>query len=445
MRVRFNLKNMKKIKLVLFLLFFVVVNSCEGSDDLTPEPIIDKTPPTAPANLIATNTTHTKTDLNWTRSSDDTVVKEYLIYKDGVNLYKSSTNSYSVKELIANTSYSFKVKAKDIAGNESKSSNVIQITTIKNDPVVNYESGDIENYLGDFIDNSPDNSGNDYVIPSTSQIETWDSIIDAILSDDISEAVQKSSEMNYQITEFTDTSLNPNQVFYILEEKSPSVNNWGTFAFSKTPELEQLIIQAPHSKYDTNTGKEALYCFKNNVAKAIFINGTHRCNSSNLSSCSGTTSACGSTDSFRVSDMAHNTISMYQKTTENLFANISNSVFVQLHGFGKQSSDPYVIMSNGTRETPSIDYATLIKDALFLVDNTLTFKLAHIDTNWTRLIGFTNTQGRLINNSDDFCSTSATSTSGRFIHIEQEKSKLRENEEVWVKMSNALKVVFEQD
>ena len=128
--------------------------------------------------------------------------------------------------------------------------------------------------------------------------------------------------------------------------------------------------------------------------------------------------------------------------TENLFTNISNSVFIQLHGFGKKSTDPYVIMSNGTQITPPTDYATLIKDALLIEDNTLTFKLAHIDTDWTRLRGFTNTQGRFINESTDPCSNSATATTGRFIHIEQEKSKLRDSATEWMKMSNALKAVF---
>ncbi len=212
--------------------------------------------------------------------------------------------------------------------------------------------------------------------------------------------------------------------------------------FSKTPTRNNLIIQAPHSKYDTNTGKQAVYCFKNTVAKALFINGTHRCNSNIFSSCSGTTSVCGSNDSYRISDLAHNTNTMFQKTTENLFNTISNSVFVQLHGFGKKSTDPYVILSNGTRKTPSADYATLIKDALLVEDNTLTFELAHINTSWTRLIGFTNTQGRMINNSSDYCNASATSTTGRFIHIEQEKSKLRGDENDWIKMSNALTNVF---
>ena len=99
-------------------------------------------------------------------------------------------------------------------------------------------------------------------------------------------------------------------------------------------------------------------------------------------------------------------------------------------------------MSNGTAETPGTDYATLIKDALLEEDNTLTFKIAHIDTDWTRLRGFTNTQGRFINSSPDPCRISATETSGRFIHIEQAKPKLRQNATGWAKMSNALGTVF---
>lgn len=303
-------------------------------------------------------------------------------------------------------------------------------------------SGNIENYIGNTIDNMPGSSGDNYVIPNASELNKWSIIIDFILIENLIEARSNADEFNYQVTEFTDTSITPNQVFYILEEKNTQFNYWGTYVFSKTPTRNNLIIQAPHSKYDTNTGKQAIYCFKNNVARAVFINGTHRCNSDSFSTCSGTTTACGSSDNYKMSDLAHTTTSMFQKTTENMFNSISNSVFVQLHGFGKRSTDPYVIMSNGTRETPVIDYADLIKEALIEQDNTLTFKLAHKDQNWTRLIGFTNTQGRMINGSPDYCNTSATSTSGRFIHIEQEKSKLRNDEVGWAKMSNALSNVF---
>lgn len=304
------------------------------------------------------------------------------------------------------------------------------------------ETGDLEDYIATKISNAPGSSGNDYVIPTSTNLTSWNAVIDAILVNNISAARTNAASLNYQVTEFTDTSLSPNQIFYVLEEKSSQTNYWGTYVFSKTPTRNNLVIQAPHSKYDTNTGKEAVHCFKNLVAKALFINGAHRCNNSDSSSCSGTTSACGVSDAFRVSDLAHNTVSVFQKTTENIFNTITNSVFIQLHGFGKKSTDPYVIISNGTRTTPTMDYAAQLKSALFAVDNNLTFKLAHIDTGWTRLIGFTNTQGRLINNSDDYCNTSATTTSGRFIHVEQEKSKLRADVNGWAKMKTALSNVF---
>jgi hypothetical protein len=68
--------------------------------------------------------------------------------------------------------------------------------------------------------------------------------------------------------------------------------------------------------------------------------------------------------------------------------------------------------------------------------------LAHIDTNWDRLRGFSNTQGRFINGSSNPCSVSASATSGRFIHLEQEKTKLRQDAAGWEKMNMALSNVF---
>ena len=307
-------------------------------------------------------------------------------------------------------------------------------------------TGNIETYVGGLIDNAPGSSGNDYTVPTTVQLITWNTVIDFLLADDLASARSTANGLNYQVTEFTDTTLSPNQVFYILEEQSPQSNYWGAYVFSKTPKRGNLIIQAPHIKNDTNTGKQAVYCFKNNLGRALFIGGTHRCNNSTASSCSGTTTTCsGSSDPYRVSDMAHNTQSVFQKTTENIFTYFPESVFIQLHGFGWSSGDPYVIMSNGTRETPAVDYATLIKDALFVEDNSLTFELPHINTSWNTLIGFTNTQGRLINYSVDNCTSSAEGTTGRFIHVEQELTKLRANSTAWQKMSNALASVFIED
>ena len=433
---------MKRILLNILLLLFVACSS-GGDDDSPPINNADTTPPSVPGNLVSSNITETTLDLNWGASTDNVGVQTYLVFKDDSNLVSTTFTSRSIGNLEPNTNYTFKIQAKDVAGNVSGFSNEVSITTVAVTAELQFESGNIESYIGNKIDNVPGSSGNNYSVPSANQLNTWGDIIDAILTENIDLAVGKSAEVNYQIKEFTDTSITPNQVFYVLEEKSTQSNYWGTYVFSKTPTITNLILQAPHIKNDINTGKQAMFCFKSNLARAVFISGTHRCNNSSSSSCSGTTSTCNSgSEAYRVSDLAHNTQSVFQKTTENLYNTISNSVFIQLHGFGKQASDPYVIMSNGTQVTPTVDYASQIKDALLAEDNTLTFKIAHIDTDWTRLRGFTNTQGRLINNSSDPCSSSATSTSGRFIHIEQERTKLRDNAAGWATMSNALHTVF---
>ena len=305
-------------------------------------------------------------------------------------------------------------------------------------------SGDLEAYLINYIDNIPGDSGNDYTDPNNVDLPSWGQIIENILNENINSARGSADNYNYQIVEYTNTSSSSQDVYYILEERTPKSNFWGTFVFAKTTNRGDLILQAPHSKFDFNTGKQAIYCFVRLNNKALFLNGTHRCNNSTASSCSGTTSVCtGSSDPFKISDMAHNSESVWQKTTEVLKNTIAGSVFVQLHGFTKQASDPYVILSYGTDVTPSNDNIAELKTQLTAQDNSLTFKIAHID-NWTRLVGFTNTQGRLINESANPCNTSANTTDGRFIHIEQEKSKLRQDSSGWEKMYQALAITFAQ-
>jgi hypothetical protein len=307
-------------------------------------------------------------------------------------------------------------------------------------------SGDIQDYLNEFIENVPGDSGNNYSEPTGAELDAWESIIGYILEDDISNARTIANSLNYKINEYTDTTLSPNQLFYILEEKNTKEKYWGTYVFNPTPLRGNLILQAPHIKNDINTGSQAVYCLKNNLARAVFLNGTHRCNHSDSSSCSGTTSTCNAgSEPYRISDLAHNKSSAFQRTTEKLFNAVPNSIFIQLHGFGKGDQDPSLIISNGTRDAPSTDYAVMLRDALINEDNTLDAKIAHVNTDWERLIGFTNTQGRFSNYSTDACSESAEGTTGRFIHVEQELIKLRLNSIGWEKMSNALGSIFKED
>jgi C1A family cysteine protease len=92
-------------------------------------PPADTQAPTVPTGLASSSITSTSCKLSWTASTDNVGVTSYDIYKGGVLLANSTTNSYSVTGLTASTTYSFTVKAKDLAGNVSAASTALSVTT----------------------------------------------------------------------------------------------------------------------------------------------------------------------------------------------------------------------------------------------------------------------------------------------------------------------------
>jgi hypothetical protein len=99
----------------------ITVNAGSGTSDTTP--------PTAPT-LAASGTTSTSTNLSWSGATDNVAVTGYDVYQ-GASLVGSTTStSYTVTSLTPSTTYSFTVKAKDAAGNNSVSSNTVSVTTL---------------------------------------------------------------------------------------------------------------------------------------------------------------------------------------------------------------------------------------------------------------------------------------------------------------------------
>ncbi|WP_299115474.1 immunoglobulin-like domain-containing protein [uncultured Winogradskyella sp.] len=100
-----------------------------GSFTATTVPDTDA--PTAPTNLVASNTTQSTTDLSWTASTDNVAVSGYDVLQDGVVVASVSgtATNYQVTGLAPNTAYAFSVRANDAAGNQSAVSNVVNVTT----------------------------------------------------------------------------------------------------------------------------------------------------------------------------------------------------------------------------------------------------------------------------------------------------------------------------
>lgn len=90
----------------------------------------DTQAPSTPTNLVASNVAETTVTLGWNASSDNVGVVGYDIYSGASNLGTVTATSANITGLVANTSYSFTVKAKDAAGNVSGSSNTVTVKTL---------------------------------------------------------------------------------------------------------------------------------------------------------------------------------------------------------------------------------------------------------------------------------------------------------------------------
>ncbi|MCX2762787.1 fibronectin type III domain-containing protein, partial [Aquimarina muelleri] len=91
--------------------------------------VTDTQAPSVPANVIASNVEETSLSLSWSASTDNVGVKGYDVYQGDRMITSVSGTSYSVTGLTANTTYTFRVKAKDAAGNVSDFSNTLTVTT----------------------------------------------------------------------------------------------------------------------------------------------------------------------------------------------------------------------------------------------------------------------------------------------------------------------------
>ena len=93
----------------------------------------DTTAPSVPSSLAATSVTQTTLTLNWSASTDNVGVTGYDVFRGSTKIGSTtSATTYNVTGLTAATAYTFSVKAKDAAGNESASSNVVNVTTLAN-------------------------------------------------------------------------------------------------------------------------------------------------------------------------------------------------------------------------------------------------------------------------------------------------------------------------
>jgi YD repeat-containing protein len=107
----------------------------------------DTTPPTAPTNLNAAAGSGTQISLNWAASTDNVGVTGYLVERcqgSGCTSFTQigtpTATSYSDTGLTASTSYGYRVRATDAAGNLSSYSTVATATTSSGTNTYGYDA-----------------------------------------------------------------------------------------------------------------------------------------------------------------------------------------------------------------------------------------------------------------------------------------------------------------
>ena len=111
------------------LLTTMLLLTVAGGSSLPSAQVRDRTPPTTPANLTVTAVTNASVSLSWGPSTDNSGHFNYYISGAGPAVIVAQTvTSHTITGLLPGRTYTFRVAARDLAGNNSKSSNAVTVT-----------------------------------------------------------------------------------------------------------------------------------------------------------------------------------------------------------------------------------------------------------------------------------------------------------------------------
>ena len=111
------------------------VSAASGALSVITAVALDTQAPSAPSNLSATSIGTSSVGLTWSSSTDNVGVAAYDIYSGSVLVGSSASNAATVQNLLPATTYTFSVRARDVAGNASVSSGALAVTTVSSKDV----------------------------------------------------------------------------------------------------------------------------------------------------------------------------------------------------------------------------------------------------------------------------------------------------------------------
>ena len=293
-------------------------------------------------------------------------------------------------------------------------------------------AGDLLAEIETIRTNMPGSGDEGFATPSSTDLDTWQTIMQALLDDQPATAGAPIAAFpSYELITFCDTGFEDKQ-YYVLREPGVVVRGWGTFIVS--PDFErEIAIEVPHPLFETNTPSEGADIFRRTRARFFLMSGAHRCSNAAHSTCDGTSNVCGD-GVYHVSDMAHIVASAYQVAHEVFTDKYAQGYTFSLHGTGQAVCND-IFLSNGIG-SDSKPILHSLRDAMNASGN-IVVSVAGDGTSTCTLTGSTNVQGRYTNGSTDPCQTSVVSNSGYFIHAEQQR-RVRDDFAIYSKFTDAI-------
>ena len=263
----------------------------------------------------------------------------------------------------------------------------------------------------------PGADSEEYVVPDPAAVSALEVAVRAVIAQDYQQALQRSAEAGYVVCRGTGDHRGS-----VLFEPAGRGTGHAVLAIRLHDEMAvPAMFQAPHIIHDTNTLPQAWAVFEATRARALLASGTHRCASSVLG-CSGSSTSCNRPDeSYTESDMAHSVTSFFQAAHVAVAQSWPQDFVISLHGMARAGAS----VSDGTNDP--VDARSLVaRVAQALIDkgimNVTSCNAGTAAVTEEYLCGSTNTQGRHLNGSADACYRGAPTSSGRFLHLEQERS-----------------------
>lgn len=258
--------------------------------------------------------------------------------------------------------------------------------------------------------------------------------VQSLAAGDWLRAIDLAKPLAYELIAIRD-----GEMWFVVASDDSKTGRDPTIVINLTP-ARDVILQAPHVPFETGTAEQATILLRNLAGRAAIVSGAHRCASKTFTSCDGKTEVCGSLQSYRESDAGHSVSSLFHVAHVEFAGLWNKSVVVSLHGMREDDAGvrTTVIISDGAHDK-DVSQQTVATKLRLALSKAATHAGMIVSCNWPedekygfrKLCGYTNVQGRHVNNSADVCRASVDNATGRFVHLEQDWSVLKPYAHNW--------------